>query len=125
MHKDITEVFAGLYFRGNKERALKVLDAQQEITQEQLLSLSLFSGFSISNILQIFLFFVLVSRNFRGAYHRHWIDEFFQLDPLNRLLFTFIYFSFAAGLLIRVWKQHDINYIHILQVDYRDRLNPF
>ena len=34
MHNDITDAFAHLYTKGNKEEARKILDAQQEITQE-------------------------------------------------------------------------------------------
>lgn len=36
-----------------------------------------------------------------------------------------MWMAFAAGILIKVWQKHDINYIHIFQVDYKDRMNTY
>ena len=55
----------------------------------------------------------------------NYIDEFFQLDPIFRLLFSVAYVPFAAGLLVKIWQAHDINYIHIMEVSYKDRMNPY
>lgn len=51
--------------------------------------------------------------------------EFFELLPFLRLIFSFAFMSTAAGLLVKIWEQHSINYIHIMQVDYVNRMNPY
>lgn len=73
----------------------------------------------------LMVFFFLINNTYNSIYHRYYIDEFFQLDPLYRLLFSTTYLAFAAGLLVQVWQAHGINYIHIFEVDYKDRMNPY
>jgi hypothetical protein len=50
----------------------------------------------------------------RADYAAYFIEELYSFDSLYRILFTMIYITFAAGLLITIWKEHDINYIHLL-----------
>ena len=73
----------------------------------------------------ILIFFALLANNFKKELRRNLIDDFYQLDPVFRLFFSFAYVAFAAGLLVRIWHAHEINYIHILQVQYQDRVNPW
>lgn len=40
-------------------------------------------------------------------------------------MFSTIYASMMAGLLVKIWQSHGINYIHILEITYAERLNPY
>ena len=52
-------------------------------------------------------------------------EQLYSFNSLYRMLFVLVYASFAAGVLIHVWGRREINYIHIMQIEYKDRMNPF
>ena len=90
-----------------------------------MMVLSLFSGASLSTILMMILFLILLSTDKEQINKGYFINEYFQLDPIFRLLFTSAYIAFAAGLLVKVWQKHEINYIHLMEVKQEHRMNPY
>lgn len=40
-------------------------------------------------------------------------------------MFAFAFAFFAAGLCVKVWRAYDVNYIHIIGIDYDQRVNQF
>lgn len=71
------------------------------------------------------VFFFIVIEKIDSIRSRQFIDEFFQLEPFFRLVFAMSFMTFAAGCLIKIWQAKEINYIHIMQVDYDSRMNPY
>ena len=53
------------------------------------------------------------------------LNEFYALESFYRVLFALTYMTFAAGLVIKIWKDHEINYIHIMEIDFKDRMSSF
>ena len=47
------------------------------------------------------------------------------MNPVFRLYFVMTYLPFAAGVCIMVWKRHDINYIHIMQIELHNTMSPY
>lgn len=56
----------------------------------------------------------------RYAFH---LDQLYQLDSLFRVLFTMFLMLFGAGVCLKVWKECEVNYIYILQIDNTNRMN--
>jgi hypothetical protein len=42
-----------------------------------------------------------------------------------RLTFLLIYIIFASGLCIYVFRRHEINYIHIFDMDYKKKVSEY
>lgn len=121
--QDLIDVYASLFTKNDLKRAKKELEAQQNISLKNAIILSLFSGGSIVQILMLIFFFVGVHRQLTDT--SYYLKEFYSLDSLFRLFFVLTYLSFAAGVCIKIWRQYEINYIHILQIEFKDRLNHF
>lgn len=85
--------------------------------------LAFFSGASFVQLFMISIFLTVIVGQLDDT--SYFIDEFYSLDSLFRLLFALSFLTFASGICIMVWKQHDINYIHLMQVEYKDRMNHF
>lgn len=47
------------------------------------------------------------------------------MNPILRLFFSCAYLPFAAGICVHVWQKYEINYIHIMQIEYSNRLNQY
>jgi len=54
-----------------------------------------------------------------------YMGELFELGPFHRLLFTIVFLAFATAINIKFWQNHGINYIHLMQIEYKDRLNGY
>lgn len=57
--------------------------------------------------------------DFHDAYY---INQF-QVDTFMRIGWTMFYAPFAAGICVLIWTKYEVNYIHILQIEYKNRLN--
>lgn len=121
--EDLVDVYSKLFTRGNNKKAKSELDPKQNISLKNAIFLAFFSGASCVQLFMLMLFILVVSAQLEDT--SYFLDEFYSLDSLFRLLFTISFLTFASGLCIMIWKDHDINYIHLLQVDFKDRMNHF
>ena len=87
--------------------------------------MSLFTGASLAQLFMLIVTTGLISGSLRVVKNKYFYLEFFQLESLFRLFFSTVYASAAAGCLVKVWQSYGINYIHILEIKYSERLNPF
>ena len=121
LSEDIVDVYSTLFTKGNKKKALKELDDHPTITLENAVVLAFFSGGSTVQIAMFMSIAFFILR--RAEYVNYFIEELYSFDSLYRILFLLAYTTFASGLLITIWKRHEINYIHIMQIEFKDRMN--
>jgi len=39
-----------------------------------------------------------------------------------RIMFNLVVIAFGAGIALKVWKQYQVNYLHILQLDHKNSI---
>ena len=126
--EDILNIYSNLFFKGNLRKAKKNIDSQKNISFKNAIILSFFTGGSIIQLCMWVSFILIVQESLDDDLHLSKIsnrNEFETLQPLIRLFFVTAYIPFAAGLCILVFRTYDINYIHIMQIDYDNRMNHF
>lgn len=125
LHNDIVKVFAHLFMKGNKKKAQKILDQHQEATIWELTEISGFSGGSLALILLIIIYTLIYTERHEKPNQEFYWDEMFELGPFLRLLFSVVFLTYAGAILVNFWQKREINYIHLLQIDYKNRLNSY
>lgn len=121
--EDLVEVYSQLFTKGNRERALRELDVRKTISVQNAIILSYFSGSSTYALFMLVSFLVVMVDE--TDYEREILDDFYSFGSLFRQLFVLAYLTFASGVCIMVWKSYEINYIHIMQIKYKDRMNHY
>jgi len=96
-------VFAHLYINGDKTKAKRVLDKQKEISHNQLMQISLFSGGAITMIVLIFLYIFVYSVKHEKKNQELYDKELFELGPIHRLLFSIAFLALATAINIKFW----------------------
>lgn len=118
---DIIEIYANMFAGKNKRRAESALEEQQDVSAGDIIVMSLLNGISVAIIA------VMVHNYWKELHHQGgvFLAQIFQLMPILRLLLYLAYLPFAAGLCIMVWKNHEINYIYIMQIDFKNRMSGY
>lgn len=76
-------------------------------------------------ILLIILYSFVYTKRYDNPNQEYYRVELFELGPFLRLLFSMVFISYASALLIYFWQRHEINYIHLMEINYKNRLNYF
>ena len=121
--QDIRSIYAKNFTQGNIAKAKKVLEGSgNQYTTQDLFLLSMFSGGIIAMVLLV-LFFMIIE-NYLYSSSILW-DGLAATNPVMRITFIISYILFATGIVIRVFRTHSINYLHIFELDYRHKITEF
>lgn len=88
---------------GNTEKALVLLDKEKEITISQTIVISAFVAMTVSELINLAAFGGMVFTDGIIINKLYFMNEFFLLDPILRLIFSCAFIGLAAGVLIKWW----------------------
>jgi hypothetical protein len=117
---DIKHVYAKYFCDGDTKDAKRKLDRKNhEINRGDLIFISVFGSASIMMFIFLIWYAILSPGLFKKTLVWTGIEA---TGPVMRSTFIIIYILFAVGLVIKVFRQYDINYMHIFDLDERIRV---
>lgn len=87
----------------NQKEVIKILDPIKEANKRQLITVSMFTGATFSQVFMLVMSLGLILDNTKVIENRYFYLQFFQLESLFRLIFSIVFASTMAGYLIKVW----------------------
>ena len=112
---------ADFFTDGDVKKAKILLEGKtNEIPRDSLKILSLLSGGILVFFWIIFLCLITTKSDDRSTW-----EKLQHQNPIMRVTFYLIYVVFAAGLCVHVFRVNEINYMHILELDYRKKVSQY
>jgi hypothetical protein len=122
LRSDIKKVTAKFFAGGDLSKAKTMLDGEvNEISRNNLTVISGLGGAILTNYLFLFLFVIFNSKNLTSQF---W-EMLSAQNATMRLTFIFIYSIFACGLCISIWRRHEINYMVIFEMNYKNKVSEY
>lgn len=120
-NEDLIRVYAEYFTKGNIKKAKKVLKGDKFLVSTKDLGIVTFlSGGSL--FILMFTLVICYMEDpvlFRDQITQTTIKAF---TPVVRLLFFLIYTMYMIGVVIRVFREKEINFLHIFEVSYDKRI---
>lgn len=114
---DIESVYADNFTNGDTNKAKQILRGGKFIVSDTDFTIVTFFGSSSLFMLLMIVYFCIIedpiayeSDQFRSA-----IKAF---TPIKRVTFIIIFILMATGVIIRVFREQEINYLHIFELSY-------
>jgi hypothetical protein len=121
---DITSVFAKVFTKGDLQKAKEVLTQDKFVIQKlDLFYLSFMAGgcFSVAG----FTFIYALMEQEVIFREKQVIAAVAAFTPVMRVTFLMIYIVVASGIVIRVLRKKEINYLHIFEIGYQHRISEW
>lgn len=120
-NEDLVKVYAEYFTKGNQKKAKSILKGDKFMVVTKDLSIVAFlCGGSLMIIIFTLIFCLMEDENlFRDEITQLTIKAF---SPICRMLFFLIYTMFMIGVVIRVFREKEINFLHIFEIQYDKRI---
>lgn len=120
---DIKTVYAKFFCNNDfKVASDKLARKNAQISRGDLIFISVFGSASAMVFLFLFWYAILTPEVFKQSLVWTGIEA---TGPVMRCTFIVVYILFAVGLCIRVFRQYEINYMHIFELDERLRVRQY
>lgn len=118
--QDLILVYATFFTGGNKTKAKEQLDqSQNTMSVPDLLNITFYSGAIF--ICAFILMFISLHQPEQFSNSNFW--SFMKAsNPILRFTFIIGYTLIATGFCIFVFRKYEINYLHIFELDYRQKV---
>ena len=122
--KDLTTIYAKFYTNGDREKAQKILAGDRFMVSNRDLFLVSFLGGASLFLMISTLIVCLLDSNF-GKKNKKIMAAVRAFTPICRVEFMIIYIIAATGVVIRVFRFYEINYIHIFELSFEDKITEW
>ena len=120
---DIKTVYAKYFCKNNIKVASEKLDgSNSQISKSDLMFISMFGSASAVVFLFLIWYAILKPEYFKENLVWTGIEA---TGPVMRCTFIVVYTLFAVGLCISVFREREINYMHIFELDERVRVRQY
>jgi hypothetical protein len=119
---DIKAITAKFFTNGDKYKAKTLLEGEvNEISRHNLTVVA-----SLGGALTITYFFLILFMTTQSDSLSEGFWKMFKAqNSTMRFTFIIIYIIFASGWCISVFRKHEINYIHIFDMDYKKKVSEY